>query len=289
MRFHLLVPAIAAILISIQPVALAQSLTTFQPNLIDSIDEIEIYQREGELKEQNPIPLEEFGYRQHLQIATSDLLKQAVNPLKSSFQAKLPGLTVSVNLPELQEWTQTQVSNIGTQIATVRAWSNNVVANTQDKIDRAQTWGTNLAVNTQDKIGRIQTWSMNVAADTQSTLDNIQEWSTDLVSNLSTNLQNLQEWGTDLVSNLKLNLFTLSKELNHIQQELEATGNPEEIAEIQKVKAVTANVSKELGEIQQAAETTAILSEEVDEIQQAAETTEEIVDTVAASETLELK
>jgi hypothetical protein len=52
---------------------------------------------------------------------------------------------------------------------------------------------------------------------------------------------------------------------------------------------VTANVSKELGEIQQAAETTAILSEEVDEIQQAAETTEEIVDTVAASETLELK
>lgn len=270
MRFHLLVPAIAATLISIQPLALAQPLTTFQPNFIDSIDITESDRGEGELAEQHSTVFEGQGKTQHLQIATSALSKQAVpissaNPFNSNFQAKLPGLTVSVDLPELQEWTQTQVSNIGTQIATVQAWNNNLVANTQEKFDKAQTW------------------SMNVAADTQNTLDNIQEWSTELVSKIGTNLQNLQEWGTGLASNLKLNLFTLSKEFDRIEQEIEATGNPEEIAEIQKAKQMKAILSEELDEIQKdldqgatsdeiveiqkAEAATATLSEELDEIQ----------------------
>ncbi|NJQ98105.1 MAG: hypothetical protein HC784_11790, partial [Hydrococcus sp. CSU_1_8] len=211
MRFHLLVPAIAAILISIQPVALAQSLTTFQPNVIDSTDVTEIYRGEGEATEQHFTVFEGQRKIQNLQIATSELSKQAVpissaNFFKSNFQAKLPGLTVSVDLPELQEWTQTQVSNIGTQIATIQAWSNNLV------------------IDTQDKIGEVQTWSNNLVIDTQGNLGNIQEWSTDIVSDLSNNLQSLQEWGTSLVSDFKTNLFTLSNRLDRIQQEIEATG-----------------------------------------------------------------
>jgi hypothetical protein len=59
MRFPLLVPAIAAILlILIQPVALAQSVTTqLQPNLSNSTELLKISQGEGKLEEQNSILL----------------------------------------------------------------------------------------------------------------------------------------------------------------------------------------------------------------------------------------
>lgn len=239
MRFHLLVPAIAAILISIQPVALAQSSTTeFQTNLTDSTDSMDIAQDERGAKDRQFASVE---------IASFELTKQAVNPFESNFQAKLPGLTVSVNLPELQEWSYSQVSNLGEQIATIQAWSH------------------------------------HLAIASQGTLGNVQQRSNDIVSKIGTHLQSLQEWGTGLVSNFKTNLFTLSNDLHRVRQEIEATGDPEEIAEIQKAEAAIVDLSEEvekiendldkgttsdeLAEIQQAEEMTANLSEEIEKIE----------------------
>ncbi len=251
MRSHLLIPAVVGILLLGQPVALAQPLTTgSQPNSSE-LTNISVPQDIPRDEEEHPNLFEWQGQIQQLQIATSQLLDQvapteSVSTLKSDFQSKLADLAMAVKLPKLDEGV---VSNISTSLGT------------------AQGWSTNLFADTKDKLGNFQQWSANLATDTKGKLNSFQEWATGLSSNLSVNLQNLQEWGTGLVTNLKANVFTLSEELNQIQQDVE-TATPQELTAIQKAEQMAATLSEELNRIQQDVETGAT-PQELAEIQKA--------------------
>ena len=219
MRYHLLISTMVAILLLGQPVALAQPTAEFQPNSGKFIISIPQDTLKDEEQQSNAFDWQE--QIQQLQIATSKILEpvvatESINSLTSNFQSKLSDWAMAVNLNKLQE---SVVSNISTSLNTA------------------------------------QEWSKNLATDEEGNPIDFQEWATGLSSNLSGNLQNIQEWGTGLVANLGDNLFSLSEELDQIQQDLDTGDSPQELTEIQQAEQIATTLSKELNQIQRDLET----------------------------------
>jgi hypothetical protein len=159
---------------------------------------------------------------------------QASNPAQTISREQRSGLA-SLDLP--------------VDLTQIRDWSKDTIAQSSNGLDAAHAWSAALIGETQAKLGNLKTWSSSLATDSNDMFRDFQGFGAALSSNLKANLNNLQGWGTRLASNFGVNLGGLSQTLNQLKQEVEITGTPQELAEIEQAAKMTTTISQELDQI----------------------------------------